>query len=454
MIFYIVGSFFVQGLNFLTIPVFSRILTPSDFGLYGSYTFWISLTYIFVGVQIFSTINNAIIDFEEKNIYNYVSSICFVGMISFVIFLFLTILFQKYLCNFFEINNKLLIVGVIQAFFMFFLFTITSLYRIQSKPIKYFIYSISNALLNVCLSVIIVLSLNHEKYLGRVYSSLISSVCVGSIAIFVIFKKGKMIYNIKYIKYGLVISVPLIFHSLAGVIFGRLDQWMLLKLIGANASGIYDVASQFGLIVYAFYTACNQAFVPWYFKQYSLGNINIIQKTSKQYIYILTLFFSIIILVFPEILKIMSTYKYRDAIYLSPLMLFGYFVNFLYTFPSNYEFYNKKTAFISLGTLLATILNVILNFILIPLYNSIGAAISTVISYLGILFLHYFIANRIIGNYEIKKSIFIVPIIFMICVLCFYYLMIDYLIFRCVFIFVIFVFLIEIFLKKYLGVLK
>ena len=80
---------------------------------------------------------------------------------------------------------------------------------------------------------------------------------------------------------------------------------------------------------------------------------------------------------------------------------------FLYSFPANYEFYNAKTKLISIGTICAAIINIVCNFIFIPVYAGIGAAIATLISFVFLFVFHEIIARFIIKNYDYKFTVYL-----------------------------------------------
>lgn len=435
--YYVIGSFFVQGLSFISLPIFSNILSPKDYGYYSSYCFWISILYIFVGLQIYSTINNAVVDFEEKHIYGYSSSICSFGIVSFFLVLLLVCVGQSWFSKCFELNANILIVGVVQSLFYFFVVTLTSLYRVECKPLGYLVFSISASFLDVSLSILIIMLMQQNRYIGRILGALISFVLVGSIAVINIYKKGKLYFDVNFIKYGLHISVPLVVHSLAGVTMTRVDQFMILKFISVSDAGIYNFGSNFGHIIYVLYTASNYAFTPWYFKMLQAHGIKKINIQIKKYVFYLMSLLSVIILVLPEIIKLMSNKRYYSSIYFAPLIAVGFCINFLYTFFVNFEIYKKKTKYIAIGTISTSIINIVLNYLLIPKYHAIGAAVATLISCLLQFIFHSIISKKIIGDCSIDLSVFIKSIIFLGILLVAFYLFINVFLLRCVLIVII-----------------
>lgn len=110
------------------------------------------------------------------------------------------------------------------------------------------------------------------------------------------------------------------------------------------------------------------------------------------------------ICVMPEMTKKMANSEYWEGIDLIvPLALANYFI-FLYMIPVGVEYYNKKTCFISIGTLLAALTNLVLNFVCIKHFGYKAAAYTTLISYVALFILHWIISCKfgIRSIYNIK----------------------------------------------------
>ncbi|MEG1186120.1 MAG: oligosaccharide flippase family protein, partial [Eubacterium sp.] len=58
-IIYVFGSFLTGGIAFITTPIFTRLLTPEDFGITSVFMTWVSVFTIFIGLQTSSTIATA-----------------------------------------------------------------------------------------------------------------------------------------------------------------------------------------------------------------------------------------------------------------------------------------------------------------------------------------------------------------------------------------------------------
>ena len=104
------------------------------------------------------------------------------------------------------------------------------------------------------------------------------------------------------------------------------------------------------------------------------------------------------ICVVPEIIKLMSARDYWVGMNLIVPTTLSTFCIFLYTLPVNIEYYNKKTAFISAGTVGAAIVDVVLNSFFIRLLGYEAAAYTTLFSYILLFVFHLLIAQK----YEFK----------------------------------------------------
>jgi O-antigen/teichoic acid export membrane protein len=105
-----------------------------------------------------------------------------------------------------------------------------------------------------------------------------------------------------------------------------------------------------------------------------------------------------ILLVVPEVIWILGGKEYAGAIYCLPPLITSCVFQFIYTMYVNIEFYEKKTIGVALATMVATGINLALNFILIPISPENGyiiAAYTTLAGYIVLFIMHYFMVKRL-----------------------------------------------------------
>lgn len=421
---YVFGSFFVQGLNLITLPIFTRLLNPENYIKYTLFNFWSGITLIFVGLQSQSSVTNAFIDFGDSKISKYSSTLSLIAHFNIVILLFVVFVFRKFLITFLEIDLVSIFLGLIYSYFMFFFNIEQITLRMSNKPKKYLRNAILNSFFTVCCSIIIVLLLNDNKYLGRVYAAVLIAIIFGGSSLIKIYKKNKIEFEKKYLFYSLKITLPLIFHGLFGILSGKVDQLMILKFFNKNEAGVYSFGIYMGNMLYVLYNSCNLAIVPYYFKNY-LKKQGYIKRAMKEYIHLFTFVAIIMIYLLPEIINIFGGIEYRKALFFSPISVLGFYFNFLYTFPSNYQFYRKETKYIAMGTIVFLLFNIVFNFLITPRYGLVGGAISFALGTLCSFLWNLYVSKYVIKNYEMNFNDFLIPIIVVFFLMLFFYIISD-----------------------------
>lgn len=427
---YIIGSFMVQGFNFITLPVFAALMTTYEFGIYTSYENWTTIMAAIIGLQTTASVTNAYIDYSKAGIRSYVSSVCSLAWISCLIAITFTCCLCSFLTDIFELGIKELYVGILQCLFLYFLNLYMAECRVLNKPIQYLMVSFLNTVLTVVGGIGFLYLIPQAGHWGRILGTSMAACLVGGFAAFIIYTQGKKWIDKSNLRYALALSFPLIFHAFSGILMGKTDQMMLLKMTSPEEMGIYSYGNKIGHVIYVLYTAINQAFVPWYYKKRKQDQIFLIKKSIRLYIDIFSFLCICILTILPEAIKFFSPTAYYGSIYTTPLIIAGFYINFLYTFPVNYEFFHKKTKYIAGGTTICAFANVILNASLIPLLGGYGAAITTIISYIILLFIHLWIAQKVIGQYELCTVFFLIRTLFILGTIGIYFIIVDQIVLR------------------------
>lgn len=106
-----------------------------------------------------------------------------------------------------------------------------------------------------------------------------------------------------------------------------------------------------------------------------------------------------VMLVSPELVKLLGPEDYWDSIYCVPPLIAGGYFAFLYTLPASIEYFYEKTSFIMIGTMSAAAINIVLNYFFILKYGYIAAAYTTLATYFLYFLFHYFLSRKIAGRF-------------------------------------------------------
>lgn len=405
VVWQLVGKFALQGIAFFTAPIFTRLLSPEDYGYTALYASWVSIVSLFIGLMTYGSIVNARIKYEKSQINGYLSSIMSLSVISFLVFFVFSFVFRDCLSDILGIRKDLVILVVIQSFCSYVISFCISKFDNFKQVEKSTIVSISQSLLVVILSLIVVINANSNKAIAKIYSQAIPCILYGIVILIIIYKNGKIFWNAEYNKFCLSFTLPLLFHGLGGLIFSQSDRIMISKLQNDEMLGIYSVAYALCNVIVIIQGALNVSWVPFYMDYKKQNNKEEILQHSKRYIKFFTILCIGFVLLAFDVFKLMAPEKYWSGMTILPILVLSFYFGYLYLFPVNFEFFHCKTKLIPIATMIAAVINIGVNFILIPKYGLVGAALGTLVAHFLEFLFHFVVAKAIIKQ-EFEYNIF------------------------------------------------
>lgn len=448
---YTFSNFLVKGIVFITMPIFTRIMSKSDIGMFSNITSWFSILAIITTFEIFSSINLARFDYKDE-LDQYVSSSLILESIITSFFYIVALIFHNFFQELFMINFQTL--NIMFIYLLFYpaiqTFQIRNQISYNYKPIIK--VSIISAVLSTFVSILAVL-LFENKLMARVYGYFIPLIIISIFVYISLLKKGKN-YSSKYWKYAIIISFPLIWHLLAGYLLGSADKIMITKLISAEANSLYSVAYMISQIASLLWTSMNNAWSPWAYKKMDEKNYEDLKEKSKPYSMAYLIIIYMMILFAPELLLIMGGSNYIEAKYVMPPVMIGYLFQFFYSLYVNIEFYHKKQKNIAIGTIIAATINIGLNYLFIPKYGYIAAAYTTLIGYIVLFIIHFFFVKKL-GCLEWYDKSFIFKILIVsLCTIPIINILYKYNMIRYFLLFLVFIYLSYVIIKNKKSLIK
>jgi PST family polysaccharide transporter len=203
--------------------------------------------------------------------------------------------------------------------------------------------------------------------------------------------------SLRYAKELLADSWPLIVSGLAVGLFMKIDQVMLREMVGSESAGIYSAATRISEVWYFIPAVIVSSVSPSIIEAKKMGEGLYYQRLQRLFHLIAGLAFAIAIpitfLSRPLILLLFGE-SYAAA---SPILAIHIWATLFYFLGIAQGPWNITEGLMNLSlkrTLITAMVNIILNLILIPLYAGIGAAISTVTSYVCGAFLANIINDK------------------------------------------------------------
>ena len=185
-------------------------------------------------------------------------------------------------------------------------------------------------------------------------------------------------------------SVPIAVNALGWWVAQGVDKYFVSFYNGYSLNGIYSVAFKFPSIITILCNVFNQAFGMSAVKELDSEDRNeFYYNTYKTLNAVLCISASVLIITNVFFTKVFFDEAYFTAWkYSSWLILSAVFAGFGGYFGGICDAL-KKNKILAISTVVSAVLNIILDFILIPRYNAYGAAISTVVSMYIIFIIRY-----------------------------------------------------------------
>jgi len=391
---YFIGNIATQALSFLSVPIFSRLLIPAEYGMVSVFTSVTQIITIFLMLGFHSAVTR---NYNEKDgeFPVFLGSVTIFLVVYNAAFIFVLYLLKEYLSKFFAISPALFFLGCINAF----LSVIITLYlyylQASKKSKRYAVISFVKSALILVVAAIWVIILSDERHLGRIYGMVAVNAAVLIFSIIKVIQIASFKYSWTKVKYALQYGVPLIPHIASGFILAQFDRLIINQLNGFESAGMYSFAYNVGMLMNVVVMSMNRSWLPIFYSKLREEKHKEIHNLVKSNSKIVLLIALGLICFSKEMIYVLADPKYYPSVSLVPIIVLGYVLVYFYTIYSNYAFYRKKTYLISLNTIVACVVNIVLNYIYIPRYGYTAAAYTTLISY-AVLYILHFINTKLI----------------------------------------------------------
>ena len=132
---YTICEMLLKGISFISFPIFSRLMSPNDYGIVNIFSTWVGFIVVFGSLQLNACIPIAKSKFEDNEYEELkITILSFTTALFFILFL-ISIIFRKNLSNIFELSGNLVILMTVQGFFSF-ISVLYSTILIQDKKDK------------------------------------------------------------------------------------------------------------------------------------------------------------------------------------------------------------------------------------------------------------------------------------------------------------------------------
>jgi len=426
-------------LNFILVPLYTNIFPPADYGiiqLIYAYVAILNIVFIYgldsayLKFASFKDIGDEKDNFSTPYIAIFISSL----LISFLIIInseaistSLSIPLEYHYFIYLAAAILFLDANVVIPFLKL---------RLDRKAKVFSLYRIINISVNIFLNVYLILIL-HWGIEAIVISNLIASAVSLMLVSFTIIKNFKLKFHSLLFKRLLKFGLPFLPAGFAVMLVQVIDVPILEKLTDLKTVGIYKANYKLGIFMMLFVNMFQFAWQPFFLQNAKEPNAK--EMFSKVLTYF-TLVGSIILVILSLFISDLAQIKiagfsiigvqYWAGLNIVPIILLAYLINGMYSVFSAGIYIEEKSIYVPIITGTGALVNVVINFLLIPVLSLTGAAIATLASYFVMALGYYYVTQKFYKvKYELKRIGHIFIAVLLVGILFYYLQSIDSLLF-------------------------
>lgn len=395
---YTVCNILQKSLSFITLPLFTRLLTTEQYGQYSVYASWSAILTIFITLYLSSgSFFKAMVKFEDAR-QQYLASVQNITVVLAVLFLGIYFPFRQHWNQLFELPTSLVVLMVAEILGQF---AITCWYGIKRFAFQYkgvIAVTLGTSLAMPLAALLLVLNSDQRGY-ARIFGYASVSVVVGLVLFIMGLIRGKGGLNKRFWRFALGFNIPLIPYYLSQVLFNQSARIMISHMVGLDEAGFYALAQNLALILTFVLNAINDSYVPWFYGKIKEGKERENRSISTGIALLMAFLLMGVISLAPEFILVMAGREYMDAVWIVPPVTMSVLLLFYSQLFINVEFYFEAKSLLVWGSIGAAVVSVALNALLIPLFGYIVAGYTTLLSYVA-----FAVANYYTMRYLAKKN--------------------------------------------------
>lgn len=409
---YLSANFIVKAVGLITLPIYTRFLTPSDFGVVVLFGVFGSVVVglISCGLQsatyrYYFKYHDDIYSFKILNTNNIV--FLFLMFCSFGILIWpmleriSSIIFNN------NISTYLLKLSYLHGCMQYILNYLMFIFIAQTRSRAFSTITVAQTIISTAISLYFIY-LFSLTYMARIYALMITKGILVLVTVYLTKDLFTNRFSAKLFKESMKFSYPQIPLTLISMIYSSFDKTMLNKYKGLTSVGHYNIGERFAGLIKAFMDSIDRVWSPFFLKKAQEDSIASKQAIVRRFFEMAFVFMFLglgIIYFSEEMIKILTTKQFHVAKYIVPVYVFYYLFGIIAYLAINQITYSEKTLNLLPPSIVSVVLNVILNIFFIKLYGAIGAAFATAIAALGAAIAEFYIGNKVYPLPVKKKNV-------------------------------------------------
>jgi len=396
---YIYGGVLPRVISFFLLPIYTRYLSPYEYGIIGAMEVITFLLTIIFSLEINRSIYRCYFDYyTEREKKEFLGTIAISMLINSVVWILVIFSAKGVIQKIYKTIDfyPYYFLVIIATFFSIFWFIPKAYFQVTEQAGKFVIFSILIFLLETGFNVYFIIFRGmgaKGMFVGRV----ISQVLMLPICIYLIAKIANFKFNFDKFKNAINFSLPMVPILLSSWVLNLVDRVFIERYFDLKEVGIYSLGFRIGSMITLFTDSFNRAYSPVFYKLATSKNDGETKTTLSKYNYnfVMVIFFlTFLVILFSKEIIMLFDKRYTEAAKVLPVIAMGFFF-LCASSVFNLSIYQvKKTKMMMVIMLLGSGIKIVFNFIFIPSLGMYGASYATLLSFFIIFFIKYFYSKK------------------------------------------------------------
>ncbi len=386
-------SFLQRAISMITTPFYTRLLPADEYGLTSAYTAWEMVLFMMSSLCLYKSLMNLYVKRNYAERDGVLSSVISLGLIITLAWLGLFIAFQNIISSLMGLPKTL-------CFFLFLSFVFNSAIQCWNVHQRY-AYNYKRVV------VFTIMMTSASAVLGLIFVIFVARTAVSKIGPYVLvmcvlglfvyfdsYRRGRVFFDKDNWIFAVSFCAPLLPHYLSEFVLQSSDKIMINNMCGSKDVALYSVAYSVGGILSMITFALDSSFAPFEYEAIKEKKYKELTKVSTGVLLLVAAFILLIILFAREIVLVFGGYRYEESIYVIAPISIGLFFNYEFRLYARVQEYYEHKKTIVIPSILAAILNILLNYYAIRVYGYKAAAYTTLMCYLFFCIIHYFFYKK------------------------------------------------------------
>lgn len=389
------ASVITSGISYIVTPIYTRLLTEAEYGKVSVFMTW---QHLFGIVAMFclsyGVFNNGMLDHKDKRDEFSFSMLMLSNLI--------TLVFSVILLSLYPIIRHYLDIDLPFVILMCALYLFQPAYNFwvtrQRYELKYkwvVLWTVVCAIASPITAVICILSSDNRLY-ARIFGADVALITIYIFFYIYLAVKSKFKVNISFWKAAFLFNLPLIPHYLSTYLLTNSNKLMISWFAGDESAAYYSVAQAVAMIASIVWSAINSSLIPFTYENCARKNYKAISNITMPILAMFAVVCIGVTMLAPEVVTVMATKNYMEAIYVIPPIACGLFFQVQYYIYANIIYFYKKPKYVMFASVTTVFVNFVVNFFLIRKFGYLAAGYTTLICYLLQATLDYLAMKKVV----------------------------------------------------------